>query len=137
MTTQPQKTPEERLEEAYRALENSSLEPDVKIAVKAILTIRQSINWAAIEPEEKGKVDEVITKYLRASTARSLPALINDVLNRLPYPKIYWRPLGDFAMDVYPHTDAQEQKQWERAFQRIRQETIPLLLVSKKFYQDT
>lgn len=137
MSTQPQKSPEERLEEAYRALEASPLEPDVKIAIKAILTIRQSINWAVVEKEERGKVDEVIIKYLCASTARSLPALINDVLNRLPYPKIYRRPLGDFAMDVYPHTDAPDQKQWERAFQRIRQETIPLLVISKKFYQDT
>lgn len=137
MTTQLQKSPEERLEEAYRALEASPLEPDVKIAVKAILTIRQSINWAVIDKEERGRVDEVIIKYLRASSARSLPALINDVLNRLPYPKIYRRPLGDFMMDVYPHTDAQGQKQWEQAFQRIRQETIPLLVISKKFYQDT
>jgi len=135
MTTKPAKTPEERLEEAYEALKHTPLEPDVKIAVKAILFIRQAINWASVEEEErKGKVDAVIIKYIRASSAQSLPALIDDVLKRLPYEKIFRRPLGDFAMDVYPQGD---KEQWERAFQRVREETIPLFVLSKKFYQET
>ncbi len=140
MTTRPEKTPDERLAEAYQALESTSLEPEVKIAVKAILTIRQAINWAAVSEEErKGKVDAAIVKYIRASSAQNLPSLVNDVLNRLPYEKIYRRALGDFAMDVYPRvtTDEGEAKLWERAFQRVKRETIPLLMLSKKFYQAT
>jgi len=135
MTTKTEKTPEKRLEEAYGELERAALEPDVKIAVKAILTIRQAINWASVSEEErKGRVDAAIIKYIRASSAQSLPALIDDVLRRLPYEKIFWRPLGDFAMDVYPQGD---KEQWERAFRRVREETIPLFMISKKFYQET
>jgi len=142
MTTQPEKMPDpdQRLREAYAALERTALEPDVKIAVKAILTIRQAVNWATVDPEErKGKVDATIVKYIRASSAQSLPALMDEVLKKLPYEKIFRQPLGEFALDIYPQltTDEEARRLRESALQRVKQEPIPLFLISKKFYQDT
>ncbi len=140
MITQPEKTPDQRLQEAYVELGKTDLEPDVKIAVKAILTIRQAVNWATVKPEErKGKVDATIVKYIRASSASNLPTLVDEVLDKLPFDKIYRRSLGDFALDIYPQVIANEEarKQWERALTRVKRETIPLFLISKKFYQDT
>lgn len=139
MTT-PEKTPDQRLKEVYSELDKTSLENDVKIAVKAILLIRQAINWATVEEEErKGKVDATIVKYIRASSAKELPELINDVLNKLPFDLIFRHSLGEFAIDIYPNVQANRstKTEWERALVRVKQETIPLFLISKKFYQDT
>lgn len=140
MTTQPEKTPDQRLQEAYAELDKTALEPDVKIAVKAILTIRQAVNWATVKAEErKGKVDAIIVKYIRASSAPNLPTLVDEVLDKLPFDKIFRRSLGDLALDIYPQVvaDDKARAQWERALTRVKRETIPLFLISKKFYQDT
>jgi len=140
MTTRPEKTPDQRLQEAYADLDKTALEPDVKIAVKAILTIRQAVHWATVNEEErKGKVDATIVKYIRASSAQNLPTLVDEVLDKLPFDKIFWRSLGDFALAIYPQVvaDDKARTQWERALTRVKRETIPLFLISKKFYRDT
>lgn len=132
----PEKAPDQRLKEVYGELDKTSLENDVKIAVKAIIIIRQAVNWATVKEEErKGKVDATIIKYIRASNAKGLPELINDVLTKLPFDLIFRRFLGDFAIDIYPNEEIK--KDWEKALRRVKQETIPLFLISKKFYQDT
>jgi len=134
--TTPEKAPAQRLKEVYSELDKTSLENDVKIAVKAILVIRQAVNWATIKEEErKGKVDATIVKYIRASSAKGLPELINDVLNKLPFDLIFRRSLGDFAIDIYPEVQesGKTKTDWEKALVRVKQETIPLFLISKNF----
>lgn len=139
-TAQPEKTPDQRLQEAYAELEKTNLELDVKIAVKAILTIRQAVNWG--KAREKGiglQVDPALIKYIRASAASDLPKLVNEVLEKLPFDLIFRPALGTFALDLYPQVTADEQGKtvWERAFVRLKRETVPLFLISKKLYQDT
>ncbi|MCI0558710.1 MAG: hypothetical protein MN733_09460, partial [Nitrososphaera sp.] len=69
--TQLEKKPDQRLQEAYAELDKTNLEPDVKIAVKAILTIRQAVNWGkAVEKGVGYQVDPALIKYIRASTAQ-------------------------------------------------------------------
>lgn len=139
-TAQSEKTPDQQLQEAYAELDKASLEPDVKIAVKAILTIRQAVNWGKVKEKEIYKqVDPALVKYIRASTAPDLPKLVNDVLEKLPFDLIFLRALGDFAIDLYPRVTSDEHNQriWERAYTRLKRETIPLFLISKKLYQDT
>ncbi len=38
---------------------------------------------------------------------------------------------------ISPPANEEERQMWERAFQRVKQETVPLLMLSKKFYQAT
>jgi len=138
--TQYEKTPDQRLQEAYAELDKTNLEPDVKIAVKAVLTIRQAVNWGkAVEKGVGYQVDPALIKYIRASTAQDLPKLVNDVLEKLPFDLIFRPALGDFALDLYPQVTADEKSKtsWERAFVRVKRETIPVFLISKKLYQDT
>ncbi|MFZ2486706.1 MAG: hypothetical protein WAZ19_01180 [Anaerolineae bacterium] len=136
--TSPSSKPgDQRLQEVYDRLNNTVLEPDVKIAIKAMLTIRQAVNWHLVR--EKLQVDGTIIKYIRASNAQNLPTLVNEVLEKLPFDLIFRPALGDFALDLYRHKrdDETSLSAWDKAFQRIKKETIPIFLISKKFYQDS
>ncbi|MCI0565320.1 MAG: hypothetical protein MN733_43195, partial [Nitrososphaera sp.] len=64
---------------------------------------------------------------------------VNDVLEKLPFDLIFRPALGDFALDLYPQitVDEKSKTNWERAFVRVKRETIPVFLISKKLYQDT
>lgn len=139
-TPQQPKSGEQRLQEAYDQIDKTGLGADVKIAVKAMLTIRQAVNWSkAVEKGVGYQVDPAIIKYIRASTASDLPKLVSDVLEKLPFDCIFRPALGDFAFDLYPKIAEDEAGRtvWEQAFTRVKKETIPLFLISKKFYQDT
>ncbi len=137
VTTQPPKSGEQKLQEAYAQINKTGLDEDVKIAVKAFLTIRQAIDWSqAVEKGIGYQVDPAIIKYVRASTATDLPKLVNDVLEKLPFDRAFRPALGDFALDLYPNiADETSRTVWERAFTRVKKETIPLFLISKKFYR--
>lgn len=115
------------------------MDADVKIAVKALLTIRQAVNWSlAVEKGVGYQVDPAIIKYIRASNAQELPKLVNEVLEKLPFDLIFRPTLGNFAYDLYSKTtdDKDNRTTWEKALRRVKRETIPLFLISKKFYQD-
>ena len=136
----PVKSGEQKLQEAYAEIDKTALDVDVKIAVKALLTIRQAVNWSqAVEKGVGYQVDPAIIKYLRASNAQELPRLVNEVLEKLPFDLIFRSALGSFAFDLYPKTAGDEASRtaWEKALVRVKKETIPLFLISKKFYQDT
>jgi len=125
-----------RLRETYDQIDGTELTDDVKVAVKAVIAIRQVVDW----PQAIGKgvgyqVDPAIVKYIRASSAPDLPQLIHDVITKLPFDFVFRPALGEFVFDVYPK--GKDQALWQTAHRRLKKETIPLVLLSKKFYQDT
>ena len=134
--TQEYREADVRLREAYSKIDATGLPPDVKTAVKAVIAIRQIIDWRqAVQSGVGHQVDPAIVKYIRASSAPDLPQLIHDVITKLPFPRIFQPALGEYIFDVYPQDE--DQTVWENAYRRLKKETIPLVLLSKKFYQDT
>jgi len=125
-----------RLREAYAQIDATNLAADVKTAVKAVIAIRQIVDWPqAIQKGVGYQVDPAIVKYIRASSAPDLPRLIHDVITKLPFDLSFRPALGDYVLDIYPQ--GEDQTAWQNAYRRLRKETIPLVLLSKKFYQDT
>ena len=126
-----------RLRETYAQIEATGLEDEVKIAIKAVVAIRQIVDWKkAIQKGVGYQVDPAIVKYIRASSAPDLPRLVHDVITKLPFDLIYRPALGEYIFDIYPQGD--DQTVWQAAYQRLKlKETIPLVLLSKKFYKDT
>ena len=123
-----------RLREAYAQIEATGLAADVKVAVKAVITIRHIVNWQTIG-EARRQVDPAIVKYIRASSAPDLARLVHDVITKLPFDLIFRPALGEYVFDIYPQ--GEDGTVWQAARRRLKNETIPLVLLSKKFYQDT
>jgi hypothetical protein len=132
--TQEHRPADARLREAYAQIEATSLAADVKVAVKAVIAIRQIVNWQAIG-EAWRQVDPAIVKYIRASSAPDLARLVHDVITKLPFDRAFRPALGEYVFDVYPQ--GEDETVWQAARRRLKNETIPLVLLSKKFYQDT
>lgn len=125
-----------RLREAYDQIEATGLDADAKIAVKAVIAIRQTVDWRqAIDKGVGYQVDPAIVKYIRASSAPDLPQLVHDVITKLPFDNVFRTSLGEYVFDIYPRGD--DQTIWQNACRRLKKETIPLVLLSKKFYKDT
>lgn len=134
--TQEYRQADVRLREAYAQIDATELEADVKTAVKAVIAIRQIVDWPqAIQKGVSYQVDPAIVKYIRASSAPDLPRLVHDVITKLPFDLAYRPALGEYVLDIYPQGD--DQTVWQNACRRLKKETIPLVLLSKKFYQDT
>lgn len=134
--TQGYRQADMRLREAYSQIEATGLGADVKTAIKAVITIRQLVDWGqAIDKGVGYQVDPAIVKYIRASSASDLPQLVHDVIIKLPFDFIFRPALGEYAFDIYPKGD--DQTVWQNAYRRLKKETISLVLLSKKFYQDT
>lgn len=126
----------DRLREAYTQIDATELPAEVKAAVKAVITIRQIVDWSqAIKKEIGHQVDPAIVKYIRASSAQDLPQLVHDVVTKLPFDLVFRPALGEYVFDIYPQ--GHDQTVWQSAFRRLKKETIPLVLLSKKFYRDT
>ena len=125
-----------RLREAYAQIDATELAAEVKTAVKAVIAIRQIVDWPqAIRKGVGYQVDPAIVKYIRTSSASDLPRLIHDVIIKLPFDLVFRPALGEYVFDIYPRGD--DQTVWQNACRRLKKETIPLVLLSKKFYQDT
>lgn len=126
----------ERLREAYAQIDATQLSAGVKTAVKAVVAIRQIVDWPqAIQKGVGYQVDPAIVKYIRVSSAPDLARLVHDVITKLPFDLAFRPALGEYVFDIYPQD--QDQTIWQDAYQRLKKETIPLVLLSKKFYQDT
>jgi hypothetical protein len=125
-----------RLREAYAQIEATGLAADVKIAIKAVIAIRQIVDWKkAIQKSVSYQIDPAIVKYIRASSAQDLPRLVHDVITKLPFDLKFRSALGEYIFNIYPQGD---DPVWQAAYQRLKlKETIPLVLLSKKFYEDT
>ena len=132
--TQEHRPTDARLREAYTQIEATSLAADVKVAVKAVMTIRRIVNWRTIG-EAWRQVDPAIVKYIRVSSAPDLARLVHDVITKLPFDLVFRPALGEYVFDIYPQ--GEDETIWQAARRRLKKETIPLVLLSKKFYQDT
>lgn len=135
---QPTKPREERLREAYVAIEQMELgdrDAEVKLALKALLVIRGSIRLPET-PDARRKtlrrLYPAIAKYIRASEAETLGALVNDVVGALSpdWGFVSHKALGDPVEDVY-----RDGKMSQRAREILKEETIPLIILMKKIYQ--
>ncbi|HET89951.1 MAG TPA: hypothetical protein ENN99_04310 [Chloroflexi bacterium] len=130
MTNKQQSKPsrEQSIRRAYKAIEQMQLgerEAEVKLALKALLVIRGALNPAVIDETIYYKV----AKYIRASNAETLSALVDDVLRNVSPEFISHFALGDPVQDVYAEESA------PKARTLLQEEIIPLVILMKKVYQ--
>jgi hypothetical protein len=135
---QPQASREQRLRQAYDAIEQMQLgerEAEVKLALKALLVARGCIRLPS-SPQARRKmllrVYPALVKYSRASEAETLGALVNDVIGALSPDWDFspHRALGDPVEDIY-----QKSKTARHARELLKEETVPLVILMKKIYQ--
>ncbi len=123
---------EERLRKAYEAIEEMELgerEAQVKLALKALLVMRGAVNPSLFTGGQGVKIYPTIAKYVRASNAETLSGLVDDVLRNISPEFIAHPILGDPVQDVYVGEAA------PKARALLQEETIPLVLLMKKVYQ--
>ncbi len=119
---------EKRLLQAYEYIEAADWgerEAAVQLALKALLVMRGALNPRVIDL----KIYSTLAKYVRASNAETLSALIDDVLDNVSPQFIPHPALGSPVEDIYA-TDAASD-----ALALLKDETIPLVIMLKKIYQ--
>jgi hypothetical protein len=119
---------ETRLRQAYEYIEAMDLgerEAAVRLALKALLVMRSALAPRIVDV----KIYSTLAKYVRASNAETLSALVDDVLDNvspqfIPHPAL-GSPVEDiYAADISPS-----------ALALLREETIPLVILLKRVYQ--
>ena len=122
---------EKRLRQAYEYIEAADWgerEAAVRLALKALLVMRGALNQKVID-RMGPKIYSTLAKYVRASNAETLSALIDDVLDNVSPQFIPHPALGSPVEDIYA-TDAASD-----ALALLKDETIPLVIMLKKIYQ--
>lgn len=130
---------EASLRQAYEAIQQMQLgERDavVKLALKALLVIRGSIRLPETPDARRKTLQRLypaIAKYVRASEAGTLSALVNDVIGALSpdWSFVSHKALGDPIEDIYRDSEASG-----GALDILKQETVPLVILMKKIYQE-
>lgn len=118
---------EKRLHQAYEYIEAADWgerEAAVRLALKALLVMR-----GALKPPIDRKIYSTLAKYVRASNAETLSALIDDVLDNVSPQFIPHPALGSPVEDIYAMDAAPD------ALALLKDETIPLVIMLKKIYQ--
>jgi len=116
-----------RLRQAYEAIEVMKLgerEAVVRLALKALLVMR-----GALSPRVVDKIYSTLAKYVRASNAETLSALVDDVLDNVSPQFIPHPALGSPVEDIFATDIA------SAALALLREETIPLVILLKRIYQ--
>lgn len=119
---------EVRLQQAYEYIENAELgerQSAVSLALKALLVMRGALQPAVLDV----RIYSRLAKYIRASNAQTLAALIDDVLRNISPDFVAHPTLGLPVEDIYQANDAPE------ALQLLEEETIPLVILLKRIYQ--
>lgn len=119
---------EKRLHQAYEYIEAADWgerEAAVQLALKALLVMRGALNPRVIDI----KIYSTLAKYVRASNAETLLELIDDVLNNVSPQFIPHPTLGSPIEDIYATDTA------SNALALLKDETIPLVIMLKKIYQ--
>lgn len=119
---------EKRLWQAYEYIEEADWgerEAAVRLALKALLVMRGALNPRVIDP----KIYSTLAKYVRASNAETLSALVDDVLDNVSPQFIPHPALGSPVEDIYATDTA------SNALALLKDETIPLVIMLKKIYQ--
>ncbi len=138
MTGNQKSSREQRLQQAYEAIEQMQLgerEAEVKLALKALLVMRGCIRLPETPNARRKTLQRLypaLVKYTRASEAETLGALVNDVIGALSPDWDFspHRALGDPVKDIY-----QESETAKRARELLKEETVPLVILMKKIYQ--
>lgn len=123
---------EERLRQAYGEIEQMHLgdrEAAVKLALKALLVMRGAVTPALFTGGRGVTIYPTIAKYVRASNADTLSALVDDVLRNISPEFVAHPALGEPVQDIYAGEAAPD----ARAL--LQEETIPLVILMKKVYQ--
>lgn len=119
---------EMRLHQAYEYIETMDLgerEAAVRLALKALLVMRGALAPRVVDV----KIYSTLAKYVRASNAETLSALVDDVLDNVSPQFIPHPALGSPVEDIYA-TDVAP-----AALALLQEETIPLVILLKKVYQ--
>jgi len=123
---------EERLHRAYDEIERMHLgdqEAADKLALKALLVMRGAVTPALFTGGRGVTIYPTIAKYVRASNADTLSALVDDVLRNISPEFVAHPALGKPVQDIYADEAAQ------KARDLLQEETIPLVILMKKNYQ--
>jgi hypothetical protein len=123
---------EERLRQAYGEIEQMHLgdrEAAVKLALKALLVMRGAVTPALFTGGRGVTIYPTIAKYVRASNADTLSALVDDVLRNISPEFVAHPALGEPVQDIYADEAAPD------ARTLLQEETIPLVILMKKVYQ--
>lgn len=118
---------EKRLQQAYEVIDKLELgerETAVRLALKALLTIRGALNPRVVSK----KIYSTLVKYIRASNAETLSALVDDVLDNISPQFIPHTTLGEPVQAIYQSNDSGS------ALRLLQEETIPLVILLKKVY---
>mgnify|MGYP001074709595 CR=1 FL=1 len=119
---------EMRLRQAYEAIETMELgerEAAVRLALKALLVMRGALNPRVVDI----KTYSTLAKYVRASNAETLSALVDDVLDNISPQFIPHPALGSPVEDIYTADVA------STALALLQEETIPMVILLKRIYQ--
>ena len=117
-----------RLRQAYEYIEAMNLgerEAAVRLALKALLVMRGALNPSVVDKKTYSR----LAKYVRASNAETLSALVDDVLDNVSPQFIPHPALGGSVEDIYATDIA------PAALTLLQEETIPLVILLKKVYQ--
>jgi len=128
MAEDQQSSREQRLRQAYEAIEYMQLgerEAEVKLALKTLLVMRGAMNPSVVDVKTYSR----LAKYVRASNAETLSALVDDVLHNVSPEFVSHPALGSPVEDIYASDAAPD------ALALLQEETIPLVILLKKVYQ--
>lgn len=129
MNGQTESKREKRLRQAYEAIDQMELgerEAVVRLALKALLTVRGALNPQIVRGNKK--MYSTLVKYIRASNAETLSALVDDVLDNISPQFIPHTTLGDSVLAIYQSNDG------DSALKLLQEETIPIVILFKKVY---
>lgn len=103
----------------------------VRLAVQALLLMRGALNPKLFKGGKNFNPYPTLVKYIRASNAKTLGGLADEVLRAISPDFITLRSLGELAEAIYrPEAEDVE------ALRLLQEETTPLVMLMKKIYQD-
>ena len=135
-TKQPKKSLEQTLGDAVLAARNLELQSPrasaVRLAVQTLLLMRGGMNPDLFaRPDRKFNPYPALVKYIRASNAETLGALVDDVLRNISPEFITLPSLGLPAEEIYRSDELGQQ-----ALTLLKEETTPLVMLMKRIYQE-
>ena len=110
----------------------SSRAEAVRLAIQALLLMRGALDPKLFVGAKQFNPYPVLVKYIRASNAETLGGLADEVLRAVSPNFITLRSLGDLAEAIYHPSSELDQQ----ALLLLQEETIPLVMLMKKIYQD-
>lgn len=127
---------EDVLRDAFNKTKQLSLQTSRKatviLALQSLLLIRGGLHPSLFTGSKKLNPYPTMVKYIRASNAETLGALVDDVLRAISPNFITLRSLGELAEQIYQVEDGLSQS----TLALLQEETTPLVIMMKKIYQE-